>query len=206
MRQLKTPRRQLAVCILMLSAFALDGCRNPPLPDQSNSQSTTEQSEAQSCRQFVQNFYDSYFDELDKADKKKSALSAEEQVLQQKPAVLARDLSQALASDRQAQNKEPDYIVGLDFDPFIGAQDWEEKYSVNSVNLAGGVCRASVWGTDAGKKKAMVNPVLTKLSNNWVFTDFFYPEGKQHGDASLMGTLTDLRDLRDEAKSKKPHQ
>jgi hypothetical protein len=206
MRDLNTHRRQLAAWILMLAAFALNGCRNHPVPDRNNWQSTTEQSEAQSCRQFVQNFYNSYFDKLNTADANKSALPAEHQVIQQKPTVLAPELSQALAADRQAQNKEPDDIVGLDFDPFIGAQDWEGKYWVNSVNLAEGVCRASVWGTDAGKKKEMVNPVLTKLGNNWVFVDFFYPEGRQHGDASLMGNLTDLRMQRAQSKSKRPHK
>jgi hypothetical protein len=154
----------------------------------------------------VQGFYDSYFDKLNAENTNKNATPAEEQVIQQEPTVLAPELSQALTADRQAQNKEPDDIVGLDFDPFIGAQDWEGKYSVNNVNLTEGVCRASVWGTDAGKKKAMVNPVLTKLSNNWVFTDFFYPEGNQKGDASLRGILTNLRMEREQTKPKGPHR
>ncbi len=166
--------------------------------------STSETEPQKSCHKFVQSFYDSYFDKLNTEITNKHAVPAEEQVLKQQLPVLAPELTRLLAEDRKAQDEEPGDIVGLDFDPFINAQDWGGKYWVESVNVDHGICHANVWGIDAGIKKPVVKPDLKMLNNNWVFTDFFYPEGKQHGDASLKGTLIDLRMIREQSKNKKP--
>jgi hypothetical protein len=203
---MKLMRRHLAPYTLIFAGFFLSACRHQQISVRDMAQQQTELSEAQSCRQFVQDFYNSYFDGLNAEIASRNTTPVEEQIIQQRPAVLAPELSQMLAADREAQKEAPGDIVGLDFDPFLNAQDWEGKYWVNSVNLEDGVCRASVWGIDAGKKKPVVEPVLKSLNNSWVFTDFFYPEGKQHGDASLVGTLTDLRMVREQTKNKRPHK
>jgi hypothetical protein len=111
-----------------------------------------------------------------------------------------------LHDDAAAASKNPGEIVGLDFDPFINAQDWEGKYWVKSVNVKDGTCHASVWGLDAGKKVDIVHPELKMISNNWVFVDFFYPESMGRADASLMGILTDLRYERGPTTNEKPHK
>jgi len=169
-------------------------------------QTSAETEQVQSCKKFVQGFYDWYFDRLNAEKGRAAAGPSSYEVLTLKPQVLAPELRQMLKEDVEAASKNQDEIVGLDFDPFINAQDWEGKYWVNSVNVKDGTCRASVWGMDAGKKRDIVHPKLKITNGNWKFVDFYYPESMGRADASLMGILTDLRNERERMKDKKAHK
>ena len=155
---------------------------------------------------FVQGFYDWYFDRLNTEKTQQIASPSDYEVLTLKPHLFTSELRKMLHDDAVATSKSPGEIVGLDFDPFINAQDWEGKYWVKSVNVKDDTCHASVWGLDAGKKVDIVGPELRMISNNWIFVDFFYPESVGRADASLMGILTDLRNERERTTNEKPNK
>jgi len=159
-----------------------------------------------SCREFVQGFYDWYFDRLNTEKTRQIASPSDYEVLALRPHLFTLELRKMLHDDAVAASKNPGEIVGLDFDPFINAQDWEGKYWVKSVNVKDDTCHASVWGSDAGKKVDIVGPELRMIGSNWVFVDFFYPESMGRADASLMGILTDLRNEREPASNEKRHK
>jgi hypothetical protein len=205
------------VMCLLFAALAVSACKShttvAPIQQkavqpvaQQQMQARVETGQEKSCREFVQGFYDWYFDRLNSENKGQSKSSTPDDVLRLKPELLAASLRQMLKEDREAASKNPDEIVGLDFDPYINAQDWDGTYSVQNVTLNGNQCRASVWGTDAGKKLEIVDPELRMISNNWIFVDFFYPESIGREDASLMGILTDLRNERERTANQEPHK
>jgi len=171
----------LAFALLIL--LGVSACRDhstvspPPQPvTQLQAQAPVESAEAKSCFQFVQAFYDSYFDRLNAQKNQATAGPSSYDVSTFKPQVLAPELLQMLKEDVEAASKNQDEIVGLDFDPFINAQDWEGKYWVNSVTIIDGACHADVWGMDAGKKHDIVHPMLKITNGNWIFVDFFIPK------------------------------
>ena len=159
-----------------------------------------ETEEEKSCRVFVQGFYDWYFDRLNRQNKGQSDGSSADDVVRLKPELLTARLRQMLKEDRDAASKNADEIVGLDFDPYINAQDWEGKYSVESAAVSGSTCRASVWGADAGKKREMVDPELESNKGKWVFVNFHYPGSPDARNENLIAMLAGLREDR-----KHPH-
>jgi hypothetical protein len=202
----------------LLVLLAACGCRDhsaaapaqakssPDSPAAVVQQVRVETEQGKSCLEFVHGFYDWYFDRINEEKGRATAGPNSYEVLTLKPQVLAPELRQMLKEDVEATSKNRDEIVGLDFDPFINAQDWEGKYWVNSVNVKDGTCRASVWGMDADKKRDIVHPQLKITNGNWIFVDFFYPETTGRADASLMGILTDLRDERERTTNERPHK
>jgi hypothetical protein len=180
-----------------------DGCRNHPQasisqpqqskPDQPIQPQTRGE---QSCRQFVQDFYDWYFGRLNLETKLQTLGPTTYEVLRLKPQLLSLELRRMLKEDTDAQAKNHDEIVGLDFDPFINAQDSEGAYWVESVTIKDGLCRASVWGTDSGKKREIVDPELRFENQKWIFVNFYYPGSANPSDENLIDLLTKLRNDR----------
>lgn len=159
-------------------------------------QARVEMDQEKSCREFVQGFYDWYFDRLNSENKEQSNVSALDDVLRLKPELLTARLRQMLKEDREAASKNPGEIVGLDFDPYINAQDWEGKYSAESVTVKSNSCRASVWGMDGGAKKEIVVPELELTGRKWAFANFHYPGQSDPREENLIDLLTGLRDDR----------
>lgn len=164
-------------------------------------QTPVETEQEKSCREFVQSFYDGYFDRLNRVSKETNAPSPIDGVLQRKPMILTVQLMRLLREDAQAATKSKGELVGLDFDPFINAQDWDAKYRVESVSLKGATCRAAVWGMDSGAKREMVDPELEFDNGKWTFINFHYPGSSNPNDENLIGYLIMLRN--DRSRSKK---
>jgi hypothetical protein len=173
---------------------------SPDSPTTAVQQVRVEAEQEKGCRALVQGFYDWYFDRLNRQSKGQSKASTLDDVVRLKPELLSAQLRQMLKEDRAAASKNADEIVGLDFDPYINAQDWEGKYSVESATVNGGTCRASVWGTDAGKKREMVDPELESDKGTWVFVNFHYPGSPDARNENLIAMLAGLREDR-----KHPH-
>jgi hypothetical protein len=146
-----------------------------------------------SCQIFVQGFYDWYFDRLNIQAEQQTVGPGSYDVLNFRPEVLTPELQKMLRGDRDASAKNHDEIVGLDFDPFINAQDWSGKYWVNGVSVKDGVCRASVWGHDGDKKREIVIPELMQNGGKWIFTNFHYPGSMHPEDENLIAILMSLR-------------
>ena len=195
---------------LLLAFLGIVSCRDRSAvsPVQSKDSPATvaqqvqvETDQEKSCREFVQGFYDWYFDRLNSENKGQSNTSTLDDVLRLKPELLTARLRQMLKEDREAASKNHDEIVGLDFDPYINAQDWDGKYSVESATVRGSSCRALAWGMDGGAKKEIVVPELEFTDGKWVFANFHYPGQSDPRDENLIDLLTGLRDDR-----KHPHR
>lgn len=203
---------------LMLFAWSLlllpaaSSCRNnsSTLPEaaktvqpvvQAQVQARNESGQEKSCREFVQGFYDGYFDQLNRVSNATNAPSTVDGILERKPMILTPQLARLLREDAQAAVRNKGEIVGLDFDPFINAQDWEGKYLVQGVTISGQNCRASVWGTDSGAKREIVDPELNFINGQWVFVNFHYPGNANPRDENLIDMLMAL--LNDRAHPKK---
>jgi Protein of unknown function (DUF3828) len=192
---------------LLLALLGVNSCRSHSsiqLQPAKSSQAVVQQpaltgleaGQEKSCSEFVQGFYDWYFDRLNRVSNKTNAASTIDGVLRRKPMILTVQLARLLKEDVEAAAKSPGEIVGLDFDPFINAQDWEGKYSVQSVTIEGNNCRASVWGTDSGAKREIVDPELNFINGQWVFANFHYPGSSGPRDENLIDMLMALRNDR----------
>ncbi|HVC47160.1 MAG TPA: hypothetical protein VND90_07915 [Terracidiphilus sp.] len=149
-------------------------------------------SEEQSCKVFVQKFYDWYWNRFaDKAedlnfDTRK--LPTSDDVLKLKPPVLSRQLTTLIRKDEK-QSRQVHGIANLDFDPFLSSQDPQGKYIVGHVRVSSGRCEAKI---AAGNEVA----VLRQVGARWVFENFLYSyptadgRGKVYPDSDLIQILS----------------
>lgn len=142
---------------------------------------------ADSVSRFVQHFYDWYVPFALKDHKE----PASNEVLTHKPALFAPALVRALRADMQAQTQAGGEISGLDFDPFLNAQDPCDRYEVGKATRAGKNYKVEIYGlcSRAKDKKPDVIAELVPQGNSWAFTNFYYPK-------SATDLLTILRRLR----------
>jgi hypothetical protein len=147
--------------------------------------------EEQSCHDFVQTFYDWYAKMARQEHKEASDTLA----LKQKPASFSPELTRRLKEDAAASAKVSGEIVGLDFDPFLNAQDFAEKYTVAKVTKKGANYMAEVYGTWNGKKgvKPDVTPELTNQSGRWIFENFHYQHTDIPANENLLSVLSVLK-------------
>jgi hypothetical protein len=92
-----------------------------------------------------------------------------------------------------------DDIIGLDFDPFLGAQDPDDKYAAGEVAEHDGVYLVNVYGVRKGKRSAKPDVVaeLKATKGSFQFTNFLYSaDGVYGADADLLGILKQLSDDR----------
>ena len=139
---------------------------------------------------FVQRFYDWYAPLSRKAGPLPSWIVA----LDKRGAQFDPGLSRALREDAEAQERSPDDIVGLDFDPFLNGQDDPaDNYAVGDATESEGVLLVSVYGVRNGKRAAQPDVVaeLKPLKGSFQFTNFRYG-----ADGDLLGTLKLLSDQR----------
>ena len=163
----------LAVCVLGSSAVLADTLS----PQQA------------AASKFVQKFYDWYVPIVFKPSKGDSSDVA----IAKRGSLFDPPLLKALKVDSEAQRKSPGDIVGLDFDPFLNAQDPDDKYVVGEVSESGGLYLVSVYGVRKGKrhKKADVVAELKPAKDTFVFTNFRYGD-----DGDLVAILKQLADDR----------
>ena len=85
--------------------------------------------------------------------------------------------------------------MGLDFDPFLNAQDPSEHYVLRDVSVKDGRCSVEVYSVTSGKKSAkkFVIPELMFKSGQWVFMNFHYGKSKRAEDENLLSILKTLR-------------
>jgi hypothetical protein len=147
----------------------------------------------ESCNRFVQSFYDWYV-------KQTGSSGGIEATLKRRLADFSPDLVRALNGDLAASKKHPGEIVGLDFDPFLAAQDVAMRYVTGKVTQKGERYFVPVYGFWDGKKHARpdVTPELTHQHGKWVFVNFHYAKDPKHPENENL--LAVLRALRDERK------
>ena len=177
-------RSSLYCCLGFLLTCAL-------LQGQTQTSGATEDS----CRKFVQQFYDWYLPQA----KKQHSPSPGDIVVKYKSQSFSRELRMRLKEDSDAQARSRD-LVGLDFDPFLNTQDpGFERCTVGKIVRK----TASYWaevtcvfpGANAEKSKIM--PELVLNEGRWLFVNFHYREG-----AKAYDLLTMLKALREDRKPK----
>ena len=125
----------------------------------------------QTVRHFTARFYGWYVKRVADADRI-GMLETEE--MQQ---ALAPELLQALKRDYEAQAQNSDYIVGLDFDPFLAAQDSCDRYEVGKIVKKGKGYWAEIHGVGgcASRDEPDLSAELTSRNGGWKFVNFHYP-------------------------------
>lgn len=175
--------RRLLACgmMLLLAGLPLAQAQSPGATDDS-------------CRKFVQNFYGWY---LPRAKKYRSG-PASDLVLKYRSRTLSHELFSQLKADSEAQAKS-DEIVGLDFDPFLSAQDdGFERCTAGKVTVK--ALRYLVEVTcvypGANADRAKIIPELEFRGTQWLFLNFHYQI-----DAKEFDLLTLLKQLREERQT-----
>jgi len=139
-----------------------------------------------SAVQFVQQFYDQYLQAS--ANEPRQAMS---QLLTRKPPVFTSTLSALLNWNLRAQASSPGEQRGLDFDPFVNAQDPCDHYFARPTEGQGAHVLVNVYGICARTADSLPAVVadVVQISGRWTFSNFRYP--RQHAD--LVALLSDLR-------------
>jgi hypothetical protein len=174
----KLPAGTLIPCLLIFS-LSLTSCLkktpapvqlsksvDPPLPATAPAPSADEQS----CRTFVQNFYDWYWNRFAESANSVGfdmhSVPNVETVLKRKPPVLSPELTQLLA-DNEKKKLATHQVGNLDFDPFWGNQNAQGMYRVGRLVVKDDRCKASIPQGDEIVE-------LQKSGPSWVFVNFNY--------------------------------
>jgi hypothetical protein len=119
-------------------------------------QTPTTPSQPQDCGHFVQQFYDWYAAKENALMKRNSLESALEVALREKRSSFSPELVKGLKEDLAASKKSREEIVGLDFDPFLNAQDVAERYLVAKITPKGDHYLVEVFGVWGGRKNRIL--------------------------------------------------
>jgi hypothetical protein len=142
--------------------------------------------QAGACRDFTEAFLKWYVPLALRDSKDPAAILA----LRRKPEIFSEKVRKSLEEDRKAQEKSND-IVGIDFDPFLSAQDPAEKYLVGKVTVEDGKCLADIKSVAAVQRDWDVRAEAKQPDGNWRFTNFHY-----NTDVMPNDLLSKLRDLK----------
>lgn len=156
------------------------------------------QKQEQSCKDFVQGFYNWYLGRSAVNAKSQTAGPAWDDVVRLRPQAFTPELLTLLKADLAASEANHDDIVGLDWDPFLATQDPSTNFVVASAVVNNGRCNAVVNGIAHGKKRETVMPELSPSGAAWVFVNFHYKIDKTQSpaDENLIATLKLLADER----------
>jgi hypothetical protein len=146
------------------------------------------------ARAFVQTFYDWYV---------KGSIDSDA-ALKKKPAYFSPELTKALEADEAAAARSPDEVVGLDFDPFLNAQDICSPYKVGAVKQVGDAYEVEVLGSCADTKPGQPDVIarLVRHGASWMFVDFIYPARDGQPQVDLLAVLKALQQERDDPANK----
>ena len=168
----------LSLLLIPISTMSAEGATTP----------------ADSVKTFVQSFYDWY---VPLALAPKNGFSYEI-VLNQKLDYLTSALRSALKKDLDASEKNPDYIVGLDFDPILASQDPCDHYVTGAVTQAGKNYDVSIFCK--GQQESYVSAEVMQQGNSWVIVNFIYPPHDGLRKDDLLSLLNRLQKDRDRSK------
>jgi len=158
-----------------------------------------EESQEQSCKKFVQAFYDGYIHDCwsDGPTDLCSGVVAR-RPLKYKASVFGPELTRRLNEDAAAQEKAHE-LVGLDFDFIVNGQDINGRFEVREVTRKGDRYFADVYEMPEGENpsKPHVIPELAFDGQQWVFINFHYPDSPYPEDENLLSIMKMLREDRE---------
>jgi len=114
--------------------------------------------------------------------------------LRKKSKLFSVTLRAALYADYAAAAKNPGEIVGLDWDPFLAAQD-TVVLTARTAHIRNGSCFVDMFAPQ--EKEAHVVPELQRTGSIWIFTNFHYPANGSTAPSDLLSALKHLKADRD---------
>jgi hypothetical protein len=155
------PQSRKSLLILAFIGYGIFCLGQEKVPDSNN----------QTVRHFAARFYGWYVKRA--ADSDRIGMLTTEEMRQ----ALAPELLQALKRDYEAQAQDNDYIVGLDFDPFLAASDPCDRYEVGKIVKKGKGYWAEIHGVGgcASHDEPDLFAELTSRNGDWKFVNFHYP-------------------------------
>jgi len=180
--------RYIGLSVLCLASFATQAAEPTSTHPAVQAQVTT----LQSAHDFVQGFYEWY---VQKAQQQAQGWPVND-ALQNKRWPLSEQIVSALKADRAAQDKVPDEIVGIDFDPFLAAQDTCFPYKTGKVTQAGTRYRVEVFDSNCTSPHPELATVIAEVEQRhgtWMFVNFIYPDTKD----DLLSVLKGLKEERE---------
>jgi hypothetical protein len=177
--------RRVTVCMVLVLLVTTSAC----LGQQDRVKGT-----ADSVGEFVRGFYASYRMLVESQPVANPPVWV--QVARSHDSVLTSALALALSTDRQEAVAFPGVIAGLDFDPFLGAQDPCDNYSIGRIVAQQPGFRAEIHGDCGGGQDAVPDVIaeIVPVNTAYRFTNFYYPRSS----TDLRSLLTRLRDARQE--------
>jgi hypothetical protein len=117
----------------------------------------------------VQRFYDWYVPLAAHADGYAAVLDSN--------SILSAELVSALREDYQAQAGDSEYVVGLDFDPFLATQDPCERYVAGNTTTIGQGYLVEVFAICDGQRHAEPDAAaeLLRHDGSWTIVNIRYP-------------------------------
>lgn len=161
-KQPNTPQRR-ALCLVAIFAVAMF-----------SSLKLSPQSTPPSARAFVSQFYNWYVPQA----LENRAEPTWRLALKKRGEEFATPLVRLLRADSAAQDKCED-LVGLDFDPFLNSQDPAQHYEVREITHERSIYKAKIYSVQADQRdsKPDVTASLERSGGQWMFTNFYYPDG-----------------------------
>lgn len=181
--------------LFVLSTECLAFAAQAAAPAAAPAHGTAQDVQAQSAQVFVQGFYDWYTGAVQKDDN-----HADDEALAGKRWPMGAAIVAALKADEDAQAKSPDDIVGIDFDPYLNAQDTCFPYKTGKVTQAGGLYRVEVFDSncdDPHPERPTVIAVVQRRGASWEFVNFIYPGDAGQAGSDLLSVLKALKDDRE---------
>ena len=127
----------------------------------------------ESCRQFVQNFYDWY---AAKAQSNRVEPSPLDIALRDRVASFSPDLAR---ETKEVLNTEArHHQAWLDFDPILNTQDPAKRYAVGEIIHKGTHCLVKIYALPRTGTSMVpdVVPELVRRKSGWTFVNFHYPD------------------------------
>jgi hypothetical protein len=148
----------------------------------------------QSCRKFVQDFYDWYWNRLAGQAEDPAFDTAQlpglEGVFRREPPVVSQKLIDVVRKYEREMSKSHTGEGGgsvLEYwDPFLNSDNGVHgKFQVVQVDASGDHCRATVRGSSE------VQPELRKHGSSWIFVNCYYPDAKRKSESSWIDVFSD---------------
>lgn len=190
----------LAVACLLTSCERSEGAAGAASHDpvdglnpsvDSSSASASAQDSSRLIREHVQRFYDWYVP----SDPDDYSGPAWDVLMNDSSSVFSPELLSALRADSEAQAQAVGEMVGLDFDPFVNAQDHCERYEAGQVTGGENRYRVEVFAVCSGQRgsEPVLSVELVPGNEAWAFTNVHYP-GSNSDLQTILRELSEGRD------------
>ena len=190
----------LGMAVFLTAAISITSCRkSTPVPVNSvQPQSKPQASEVrvmsadeQSCKAFVQRFYDWYWNRFaDRIDDPNFQFPGDHDISLQEPPIISKEIFQLIDNyekriDNPKTNPDGGNSVLEYWDPYLNSDNGAHgKYLVVQVAVSGARCLATVRGS------TNVQPELKKVRQSWLIVNFHYPDAKRKSESSLIDELS----------------